>query len=184
MKKRPAVFLDRDGTLIHTRPGWYLRSPEQVRLYAGAAQALRLLRRAGYRLVIVSNQSGLARGLLDAKTLSRIHRRMLREFRSRGAALDGIYFCPHHPDDRCRCRKPSTLLARRAMRELGLTLAGSAVVGDKKADVDLGRALGVTSVLVTTGEGRSQIKRWGARLRPTHVAPSLLRAARYILCRS
>ncbi|MFA5139489.1 MAG: HAD-IIIA family hydrolase [Elusimicrobiota bacterium] len=183
MRRHPVVFFDRDGTLIHTRPGWYLRRPEEVRLYAGAPQAMRLLRSAGYRLVIVSNQSGLARGFLDEKTLARIHSRMLRELRRQGASLDGIYFCPHHPEDRCRCRKPSPLLARRAVRDLGLTLSGSAVVGDKKADVDLGRALGVASVLVTTGEGRSQMKRWGKRLRPTHVARSLLSAAKFILSR-
>lgn len=183
MPKHPVIFLDRDGTLIHTRTGWYLTRPDQVRLYAGACRAMRLLRSAGYRLVIISNQSGLARGFLDRDTLAKVHGRMLRQLRLGGARLDGIYFCPHHPEDRCRCRKPSPVLARRAMRDLGLTLRGSAVVGDKKADVDLARALGIPSVLVTTGEGPSQMKRWGQRLRPTHIAPSLLSAAKHILCR-
>lgn len=180
-RKAPVVFLDRDGTLIHDRPGFYLRRPEQVRVYPPVFEALRRLRAAGYRLVVVSNQSGIGRGFLDHATLSRIHSRLKALLKGGGARLDGIYFCPHHPDDGCPCRKPSPLLARRAVRELGLTLRGAAVVGDKKADADLARALGVPAVLVKTGHGRHQRERWGRRLRADHESKDLLAAANWIL---
>lgn len=180
MKDR-VVFLDRDGTLVHDRPGFYLRRPEQVRLYRNAAEALKLLRSAGYRLVVVSNQSGIGRGFLDRAGLARIHARLESQLRRRGAALDGIYYCPHHPEDGCRCRKPSPLLARRALRELGLTLRGGAVVGDKRADVELARRLGVASVLLRTGHGRQQRARYGPSLRPDYDARDILAAARWIV---
>ncbi len=181
MKRRKAVFLDRDGTLVHDRPGFYLKRPEQLRVYPFSAAALRLLRRAGYRLVVVSNQSGLARGFFDRRTLDAIHRHLRERLRRGGARLDAIYFCPHHPDDGCRCRKPSPVLARRAARELGLRLRGSVVVGDKKADIDMAQALGLPSVLVRTGHGRSQRAAYGRRLRPTHETRNVLTAARWIV---
>ncbi|MFH1724166.1 MAG: HAD family hydrolase [Elusimicrobiota bacterium] len=179
--RSPVVFLDRDGTIIHDRPGFYLKRPEQLRLYASTPPALRLLRDAGYRLVVLSNQSGIGRGFLDHATLARIHRRLLSALRRRGADLDAIYFCPHHPADGCRCRKPSPVLARRALRENHITLRGSVVVGDKKADIDLARAIGIPSVLLKTGHGREQRAMFGRRLRPTHVARDILGAARWIL---
>lgn len=182
--KRRVIFLDRDGTLIYDRPGCYLRRPEQLRLYRDTVPALRLLKRAGFRLVVISNQSGVGRGYLDLPTLERIHRLLRRELRRRGAGLDGIYFCPHHPDRRCRCRKPSPLLARRAARELGLSLAGAAVVGDKKADIDLARALGVDSVFLRTGHGRAQRARYGARIRATRRSSGILAAAKWLIGRS
>lgn len=180
MKKR-VVFLDRDGTLIWDRPGFYLSRPEDLRVYRSTPEALKLLKRAGYRLVVVSNQSGIGRGFLDHRTLGRIHARLLRELRRKGATLDAIYFCPHHPDDRCRCRKPLPTLARRAIRELGLTLEGAAVIGDKKADVDLARALKIPSVLVRTGHAKHQRGTFGKDLAPTHQAKDVLSAARWVV---
>lgn len=181
--RRPVVFLDRDGTLIHDRPGYYLARPEEVRLYRGVPEALRLLRRAGYALVVVSNQSGLARGVLDETMLERVHARLKSLLRRGGARLDGIYYCPHHPDDGCRCRKPQPTLARRAARDLSLDLEGSFVVGDKRADVDLGRRLGATTIHLLTGHGRHQRRSHGAGLRPDRTCRTLLEAARWILKR-
>ncbi len=179
-----AVFLDRDGTLIHDRPGFYLRRPEQVRIYPFTAQALRLLRRAGFRLIIVSNQSGIGRGFLDLKTLARVHRRLLAGLRRGGAGLDGIYFCPHAPKDRCRCRKPSPLLARKAAREMRLSIPSSFVVGDKKVDADLAKALGIPCVQVATGHGKEQRRLYGRRLTAAHLSGTLLSAARWIIRRT
>ena len=184
MPERRVVFLDRDGTLIHDRPGFYLSHPDQIRFYRGTIEALRLLRRAGFALVVVSNQSGLARGFLDEPALKRVHARLKARLRERGARLDGIYYCPHGPDDGCRCRKPQPTLARRAARELGLALAGSFIVGDKRADVDLGRRLGLTSIHLLTGHGRDQIQRHGRGLRPDRTCRNLFEAARWILRRS
>jgi histidinol-phosphate phosphatase family protein len=175
------VFLDRDGTLIHDRPGFYLRRPEQLRIYPYTAEALRRLRAAGFKLVLVSNQSGIGRGYLDHAMLGRIHRRLLQELRRKGARLDGFYFCPHGPWEKCACRKPSPYLARKASRELGLSLRGCYVVGDKKVDVDLARALGAESVHVLTGHGRSDRARHGKGLGAVHRTSNLLTAANWIV---
>ncbi|MDE2291664.1 MAG: HAD family hydrolase, partial [Elusimicrobia bacterium] len=149
--RKGIVFLDRDGTLNPDRPGWYLTRPSQMRVYKRAPAALRLLRRAGFKLVVVTNQSGLGRGFLTRPTLRLIHGRLERQLAAGGARLDAIAFCPHHPDERCACRKPKPLLARRAARALGVSLARAAVIGDKRADLGLARALGVPGVLVLTG---------------------------------
>src|SRR5713226_6312308 len=98
-----------------------------------------------------------------------------------GASIDAIYFCPHGPQDRCACRKPKPTLARRAVKDLDLTLKGSAVIGDKRADVDLGRRLGITSIFILTGHGRSQKKIYGKNLKPTHTTRNLLTAARGLI---
>ncbi|TBR19176.1 HAD family hydrolase [bacterium] len=179
MSRRPAVFLDRDGTLNPDRPGWYLTHPKQMRVYKRAPAALKLLRAAGFRLVVVTNQSGLGRGYLDEPTLGRIHAKLRRLLAAGGARLDGIYYCPHHPDVRCSCRKPLAALARKAVRELGLTLEGSVVIGDKPADMGLARALGVPGVLVLTGHGR-HFRRKSAALKPAAVRRDVLGAARWV----
>lgn len=176
------VFLDRDGTLLHDRPGFYLRRPDQLRFYRGAFQALRSLLRAGYRLVILTNQSGLAKGYLDTKALRAIHLKMVRALRARRIRLEGVYVCPHAPEDGCSCRKPRERLARRALRDHpALTLKGGWVVGDKRSDVDLARRLGLGSVFLRTGHGRSQARIHGRGLKPTHRAAGLPAAARWIL---
>ena len=180
-RKRRVVFLARDGTLLWDRPRFYLRRPEQIRVYRATPPALRLLHRAGYRLVVISNQSGIGRGFLDRAMLARIHSVLDRRLRKEGAWLDAIYFCPHHPDDRCRCRKPLPTLARRAVREMNLTLRGAAMIGDKKADVDLAKALEIPSVLVATGHARHEARRHGDGLRPTHRSKDILAAARWVV---
>src|SRR4029077_4294113 len=121
-------------------------------------------------LVIVTNQSGVGRGFLTEDTLEKINDRLRRLLGRKGVKLDGIYCCLHHPDDRCRCRKPKTTLAMQAVRELGLTLEGSVVIGDKKADVDLARNLKIPSAFVMTGHGRNEILRYGRRLNPAYSA--------------
>ena len=177
---KPVVFLDRDGTLNPDRPGWYLTRRSQMRVYRRAAPALRLLRRAGFRIVVVSNQSGLGRGFLTPRTLAGIHAKLRADLAQAGARLDGIYFCPHHPDRRCPCRKPKPLLARRAARELGLSLSRAAVVGDKCVDLGLARALGVPGLLVLTGHGRHERPRSGP-FKPAAVRRDILGAARWIV---
>jgi len=133
--------------------------------------------------VILTNQSGLALGYLDRKMLATIHRKLRAALRAQGARYDAIYFCPHSPAQNCRCRKPKTPLARRAIRDRNLTLKGSAIIGDKLADVDLGRNLGIPSIHVLTGHGRNERLKYGSRLRPTHTAKNVLAAARWLLRR-
>jgi D-glycero-D-manno-heptose 1,7-bisphosphate phosphatase len=145
---RPAVFLDRDGTIIEDVG--YLRDPDRVRLLPGAAEAIGRLNSAGLAAVVVTNQSGIARGLLDEPGYEATRARLDRLLADHGARLDAHYHCPHHPDvgGPCDCRKPGVLLYRRAARELGLDLAASWWVGDRPRDVEPATALGGRGILV------------------------------------
>jgi histidinol-phosphate phosphatase family protein len=178
-KRTPAVFVDRDGTL--NREVEYLRRVADLRILPGAAAGLRRLTAAGFAVVVVTNQSGVARGLLDPETLTAIHATLQRRLAARGGHLAGIYVCPHHPDARCRCRKPALGLVRRAARELDLDLARSYCVGDSPVDLDLAAATGARGILVLTGHGR----RTAAALAPgtpvAHVAANFRAAAEWII---
>jgi len=145
------VLLDRDGTIVVDRG--YLSDPDELELIRGAGPALARLREQGLGLVIVSNQSGIGRGFLDEVDLERIHTKLAELLASDGTALDGIYCCPHLPTDRCACRKPETALVARAAAEHGFDPAESFVVGDKACDIELGRRVGATTILVRTGYG-------------------------------
>jgi D-glycero-D-manno-heptose 1,7-bisphosphate phosphatase len=148
---RPFVLLDRDGTIIVERH--YLADPEQVELLPGAAEGLRRLRQLGYGLVVVTNQSGLARGYFDDVRLGQIHNRMRDALCAEEVHLDGIYVCPHLPEVHCVCRKPRPGLVWAAAVGLDFDPRASIVVGDKACDIELGHAVGATSVLVRTGYG-------------------------------
>ncbi len=151
---KPAVFLDRDGTLVVERG--YLCRPEDVELIPGAARALRKLAGAGFLRVVVTNQSGVARGYFGPGAVAEVHGAIRGLLRAEGADVDGWYVCPHHPEftGPCECRKPGTGLLERAARELGIDLARSWVVGDKVSDVELARRAGCRAALVRTGYGR------------------------------
>ena len=144
------VFLDRDGTL-NPDPG-YIGSPDRFELFPGAATALARLARAGARLVVVTNQSGVGRGLFSSADLDAIHAKLRRLLQGAGVSLDAIYVCPHHPDAGCSCRKPETGMVDRAVHELGIDLSRSYLVGDHAKDMELARRVGVKRVRVTTGE--------------------------------
>lgn len=160
MEPRPALLLDRDGTLIHEVP--YLADEALVRLLPGVGEALGVLQRAGLLLIVVSNQSGIARGLLDAGDVLRVQRRMDRELAAFGARVDGWYHCPHHPSvgvpperRRCRCRKPLPGLLDRAAEDFVIDWERSAGVGDDVRDLQAFAARRLPSVLVGTGKGRA-----------------------------
>src|ERR1051325_8327952 len=126
----PAVFLDRDGTILTERK--YLSTPRRMFFYLSAFKGLRRLGRNGFKLVIITNQSGVARGYFTLKDLHRINFIFRERLLSRGVKISGIYFCPHHPNAGCSCRKPKPMLARRAVRELNLDLKRSYVIGDQE----------------------------------------------------
>lgn len=151
---RRAVFLDRDGTLI-SDPG-YQRDPAGVELLPGAAEAVARLNAAGLAVLVVTNQSGIARGLISVEAYEAVERKMTALFLKAGARIDRTYVCPHHPSvgGPCDCRKPGTLLYRRAAAELGLDLSSSWGVGDRLSDLEPVRALGGRGLLVRTGTGR------------------------------
>lgn len=140
----PALLLDRDGTLIVDTG--YPRDPALVSLLPGAASALRAAASAGHRLVIVSNQSGVARGIVSRDDAARVQRRVEELFAVEGVRFDGVYFCFHGPDEGCACRKPAPGMLHDAAQDLGLSLARSVMVGDKSSDVEAGIAAGCTTV--------------------------------------
>jgi D-glycero-D-manno-heptose 1,7-bisphosphate phosphatase len=154
-----AVFLDRDGTIVED-PG-FLHEPGKVRLLPGAAGAIRRLNEAGWLVVTVSNQSGIARGLYDAAAYAAVQRRVVELLAPLGARLDGAYFCPHHPEitGPCDCRKPGERLFRDAATALDLNLAQCYWVGDRLSDVEPARALGAPGhgLLVSTGQGAAHV---------------------------
>jgi D-glycero-D-manno-heptose 1,7-bisphosphate phosphatase len=155
---RPAVFLDRDGTLIEEVN--YLAHPDQVRLFAGAADAVRTLNARGVPVVVVTNQAGVARGYFPEARIAEVHARLDELLAAAGARVDGYYACPHHPDAAderyrvaCGCRKPSPGLLRRAETELRLDLSRSCMIGDKESDLEAGARAGCRPILVRTGYG-------------------------------
>lgn len=181
---RPAVFLDRDGTLV--REVGYLADAAALELLPGVPGALQNLQAAGYALVVVSNQSGVGRGLFPLSRAWEAMARLRRELRAHGVELDAVYFCPHHPDAGCACRKPGIALLERAAEDLQLSLHGSVVVGDKLLDVATARNAGSLGVLVRTGYGGEEEQRIGASgatLVPDHVCDDLPAAARWIAAR-
>lgn len=170
---RRYVMLDRDGTFIVERH--YLRDPELVELIPGAAEGLRRLAGMGLGLIVITNQSALGRGYVDQAGLDKIHRCMCDLLDAEGVHLDGIYVCPHIPEDACPCRKPSPGLVERAAAELGFDPRAGFVVGDKECDVELGRSVGATTILVRTGYG-AQTAAEGT-VRPDHVVDDVREAA-------
>jgi D-glycero-D-manno-heptose 1,7-bisphosphate phosphatase len=150
---RRAVFLDRDGTIVED-PG-YLHEPERVKLLPGAADAIRRLNSAGYLVVVVTNQSGIARGLYTVADYRAVEKRLGELLAASGARIDASYFCPHHPQapEPCACRKPGTKLFLDAQSALGIDFTRSWWVGDRLSDVQPARPLGGKGILVTTGQG-------------------------------
>ena len=153
-RPRPAAFFDRDGTLVED-PG-FQRDPAAVRLLPGAAAAVRRLNAAGIAVVVVTNQSGIARGFITPEEYAAVERRIGELFARDGAQIDATYHCPHYPEvgGPCECRKPGTLLYRRAASDLDLDLGASWGVGDRVSDLEPVRALGGRALLVRTGTGR------------------------------
>ena len=188
MTSRPAVFIDRDGTL--TEEVGYVNHPARLRLLPRAAEAIRRLNTAGVAAVLVTNQAGIARGYFSEEVLGAVNDALRAQLARAGARLDGLYTCPHHPSEgaapyraHCECRKPRPGLLLRAAAELGLDLARSTMVGDKASDLVPGRAVGAAAVLVLTGYGLGE---WEYRrphfvVAPDHVAGDLLDAVEWAL---
>jgi len=181
-----AVFLDRDGTLVDELG--FLRRADDLRLLPGAAEGVRLFNRAGWKVVVVTNQSGIARGLLDEPTLAGIHARLEQELARGGAHLDAIVHCPHHPEEglppfrrACDCRKPAPGMILAAARRLGLDLGESWTIGDSRRDLEAGARAGLAGgVLVLTGKGEAERERFPADAPPL-TAEDLPSAARRVL---
>jgi D-glycero-D-manno-heptose 1,7-bisphosphate phosphatase len=149
--KRPAAFLDRDGVL-NVDHGYVYR-PDQLEWIAGAAEAVRLLNEAGYLVLVVTNQSGIARGYFDEAAMHRLHAHMEESLQTQGAHIDAFYYCPHHPEGsvkelavRCQCRKPEPGMLEQAAREWPIDLGGSFLIGDKDADITAAAAFHIRGI--------------------------------------
>ena len=205
-KTAAAVFLDRDGT-INEEVG-YLDRLEKLRLIPGAAEAIRLINESGMKAVVVTNQSGVARGFFDEAFVDEVHARLREMLGEEGASLDGFYFCPHHPTEgrggylqSCDCRKPAPGLLLRAAEELSLDPERSYMVGDTLKDIEAAARIGARGILVRTGYGAEAADALesagepqpkspgneerphgaGAPIRPVHIAGDLLAAVRWLL---
>jgi D-glycero-D-manno-heptose 1,7-bisphosphate phosphatase len=193
MVANKALFLDRDGTLIEE--AGYLRAPKDIRIIPGSLEAVRRANESGFLAAVVSNQSGVARGLLSEREMLRIQDLVRQAFEKGGARLDAFYYCPHHWEEgkgeyriRCSCRKPGPGLLFRAAGELDIDLAASYMVGDKLLDVETGHRAGCRGILVQTGYGAQQWKEISGKKDfleplslPDHVAGDLLGAVQWIL---
>lgn len=172
------VVVDRDG-VINEESAAYIKSIAEWRPIPGSLEAIAALTQAGYRVAVVTNQSGVGRGLFTEATLAAIHDHMRAMVRAAGGELAGIYYCPHAPDAGCDCRKPKPGLFRALERELGVSVAGVPYIGDKPSDVDAAEAAGARPMLVRTGRGADAAKLGAARGVP--VFDDLRAAARVIL---
>jgi D-glycero-D-manno-heptose 1,7-bisphosphate phosphatase len=185
---RPAVFVDRDGTL--TEEVGYVNHPNRLRLLPRSVEAIRRLNDAGMAAVVVTNQAGIARGYFSEEVLHAVNQTLVGALEAGGARLDGVYVCPHHPSEGtppwradCDCRKPRPGLLLQAAAELGLDLAASTMVGDKASDLEVAPRVGARSVLVLTGYGLGEweYRRDTFAVTPDYVADDLLAAVEWVL---
>jgi len=172
-----AVFLDRDGTIAKDVP--YCSRVEDFEILHTVPEGIRLLNESAFKVVVITNQSGIARGRFTQQTLALIHQRMQEELAEHGARVNGIFVCPHHPDEGCECRKPKPALLLRAAEEMDIDLQLSYMVGDDAKDVEAGKSAGCKTVLVTTGPNQGEID--GQVRLPEYVANTLYEAAEWIV---
>ncbi|MFH1684115.1 MAG: D-glycero-beta-D-manno-heptose 1,7-bisphosphate 7-phosphatase [Candidatus Margulisiibacteriota bacterium] len=179
-----AVFLDRDGTIVEDVG--YMNSPDQIKFIPGSIEAIKELNEAGYKVVIITNQAGIARGLITEDMLQTIDKTLHKWILNGGAHLDGMYYCPHHPEhgvypykQACECRKPHPGLIKKAHRDLKIDLAQSYMVGDKATDIEAGKRAGTKTVFVSTGRGQEEKEK--LKEKPDHQAANLKQAVAWIL---
>lgn len=189
MTQAPGLFLDRDGT-VNEEVG-FLSSPDDLQLIPGSAEAIRQANECGFKVFVITNQSGVGRGFLTEEQLLRIHETLLTRLAGLNAHIDAIYYCPHHPEAvteryrvACDCRKPGLGMLKKAAEEFGVDLRRSFVVGDRMVDIQSAHNCGATPILVLTGYGHEELELCRERgVEVPHVAPDL-RAAMELIKRS
>ncbi|TXT65287.1 MAG: D-glycero-beta-D-manno-heptose-1,7-bisphosphate 7-phosphatase [Promethearchaeota archaeon] len=168
-----AIFLDRDGVI--NKEVNYLSDPNEFKLLDGTIEALRIFQKKGYLLIVITNQSGLARGYFSVETLNKIHDKMRRLLKEKGIRLDDIIYCPHHPDftGECECRKPKPGMILEAQESFNINIGSSYMVGDKLSDIEAGQLAGCKTVLLLTGHGLRERKKIN-QIKPDFIFNSLL----------
>lgn len=154
MEKNKAIFLDRDGTIAYDGP--YCGRLENFKLFSMSAKAIKLFNDCGFKVIIITNQSGVGRGYFTEDELKKVHEKMKRDLKDGGANIDAIYYCPHHPADNCSCRKPKTALALKAISDLDIDVGRSFVVGDSESDVEMGCQLGCKTIQILSDKPISE----------------------------
>jgi histidinol-phosphate phosphatase family protein len=174
------VFIDRDGTIIVEKD--FIKSLDEIQFIPGSVEAIKNLKVLGYKIIVVSNQSGIGRGILTEKMVKEVNDSFIHQLRERGTPIDALYYCPHSPEDDCDCRKPETGMIRRAVTEHKLNLDNAVVIGDKLSDIEMGRRIGAKSILVLTGYGKKeQEKLRNATIKPDFIANDLLGAVNWLM---
>lgn len=179
--KSKAVFIDRDGTInvdVH-----YLDNPDKFEMYPGVGDGVKKLKEEGFKIIVITNQSGIARGHFTEKQLFNIHERMKKEIKQFNVTLDGIYYCPHHPDDSCNCRKPNTGLFDMAINEHKIDVKKSYMLGDKILDIGAGKKIGTRTVLIPEPHIRDEFlsKKNEWEYNPDYIANDFMDAVEWIL---
>jgi D,D-heptose 1,7-bisphosphate phosphatase len=171
-----AVFIDRDGTINIDGP--YLADPDKFQMYPGVGEGVGTLRKYGFKIIVITNQSGIGRGYFTEKDLLKIHEKMKKEFQRFHTKIDGIYYCPHRPDENCECRKPKTKLFEQAIYDHNIDVKKSYMIGDKMQDVEAGKKMGVKTILIPLAnkENIGTIE-----LKPDYVAVNFTEAVEWIL---
>lgn len=179
-----AVFLDRDGTIIEDVG--YLNDPRQIKFIPGAIEAIKLLNENGYKVIVITNQAGVARGLTTEDMVQTINKVIHRNILNGGGVVEAFYYCPHHPEHGvypyrkdCECRKPHPGLVKKAEKEHQIDLSQSFIVGDKESDLETGTQANIKSILVLTGTGENTKKEM--KQAPAHISANLLEAAKWIV---
>jgi len=170
-EERPTLFMDRDDTIMPDHP--YLADPDAVEFYPDTCSALKRFQQAGWRLILVSNQSGIGRGIFTAGQLVAVHHRMVTMLQEGGVQLDGAYYCPHAPEEECGCRKPQGGMLIQAMQYYRTNVDASIMLGDRSGDIQAGHAAGIRAALITANGKTPQEDNYGADM----VFPSLTAAA-------
>lgn len=184
--KDKIIFLDRDGTI--NKEDGYITKPDQLKLYDGTLTALKMLDEIGYRIVIVSNQAGVGRGLLTEAKLQEINAALLGTLKGHGIEIEKLYYCPHHPDASvpeykkdCECRKPKTGMIMRARTELDVQVQGAYMIGDKLTDIELAHNFGGRGILLLTGYGTKERGHLaGKPYAPVYIAKDIIDAVNWI----
>lgn len=173
------VFIDRDGTInVNVE---YLDTPDNFQMYPGVAEGIKKLQDAGFKILVVTNQSGIARGFFTEETLNKIHERMKNELSEKNASIDGLYYCPHHPDDNCDCRKPKTAMFEKAIKDHDVDVSQSFIIGDRMMDVEAGKKIGCKTILVPERKKMVEIERKNSSVKPDYICDDFSSAVSWIL---
>jgi len=174
-----AIFIDRDGTIAKDVP--YCSRPEDFELLPRVAEGIKSVNEHGFKVVVITNQSGIARGYFTEETLAKIHDKMRRELAKQGAHIDAIYYCPHHPDGNCECRKPKPKMLLQATSDLNVDLGQSYVIGDNDMDIEMGKNVGCKTVLI--GDKTKQREMNKQTPCPDYTASSVSAAVQWVIAK-